>query len=169
MSKEKNKPKSYTADAKFPSIEHRRNAIKKYADLIVQGMATKDIVEMLEAEYDFTFEQGIDFITQCKNEIAEMTATDYSQIVAIHTDLYELLYRKFQGLDFVPGQLSAMKQKEKIMGMLEEEDNEIIINNQTNIALQNTVYDMSKLTTEQQQRFNQLFKKLENGQRKNQQ
>lgn len=170
MAKKKaNKPKrpTYNADAIFESTEQKRTVMKQYCDLIIQGTSTKQLTEMLEAQFDLTFEQSVEFLSRCRTEIAKATAIDYPDVVAVHTQYYELIYKRFRTLDWTPGMLGAMKQKEKIMGLLEEEDNEIIINNQTNLTLQNTVYDMTKLSQQEKDRLQQLLKKLNDGQKPN--
>lgn len=117
---------------------------------IVNGIRKKHpnlVGEMIESRYE-----------HCFKLIVERTSLSAEEVINLHVIWYERLYKLFKILDHVPGQLAAMRQKEKILGLLKE-DNVIKIENEVNVKVgSEPEYDMNKLTPEERERMEKYLK-----------
>lgn len=144
----------------FASNEDKRQAILKYSSRLLQQDRIHIIKKEVCNEYNFDEVQATTFLAEVKEIIAETTAMNNENIVAIHVDLYEDIYQRFAQLDFTKGALMTLERKEKLLNLHQEDTNEIVINNQTNIAIEkDNNYDVSKLSQPQQQRLTYLLNK----------
>ena len=156
-------PSKTSLDDRFDSPEQRRVALKKYSQRIISGVAQKDVVEELKREFNFTKMQAVGFFANCKDYIASNTAATASEIIPSHIYLYEQIFMKMEELDHAKGALQALKQKEKIMGLLQDDERTIIINNKTNVLIDNQVaYNRSNLSEEQRIRLDYILAKASN-------
>lgn len=126
---------------------------------IIQGLSRTEIIEKIQTAYPKLSSHNADNIySNAKEAIVNRTATEAEKVVDLHVRWYEMIWRGFDELDMVPGKIAALKQKEKILGLLKEE-NVVRINNEFNIHMKvKPSYDMNKLTSEEQQRMDRYFK-----------
>lgn len=145
----------------FASNEAKRQVILEYSEYILKGTPTKDIFQLLIDRFQWSENQCIAFTKACRDAIAESTAENNEKVIEIHTMIYEDIYTRFDKLKYTKGKLATMAQKEKLLKMHDEDENEITINNQNNLIVQ-TSYDSNKLTPQQQSRFQFLINKASN-------
>ena len=144
--------------SKFASHEEKRKAILKYSEMVLEGVAQKEICQLLHQEIGFNETQALQFVNEVKDTIAETTAENNEKIIEIHTMIYEDVYRRFGKLGLASGKMKAMAQKEKLLNLYQEDTTEVVMNTQNNINIQ-THYDVSKLTPQQQSRLDELLLK----------
>lgn len=156
-------PKKTRETDRFDSPEQRRIALRKYSQRIISGIAQKDVCEEMKLEFGFNKMQAQGFFMLCKDYIADSTAATAPEIIPSHIYLYEVIFKRMEDLDHAKGSLQAMKQKEKIMGLLQDDERTIIVNNKTNILIDNQViYNRNKLNDFQKARLDYLMNKASN-------
>lgn len=143
----------------FKSNEDKRQAILKYSSRLLAQDRPHIIRKEVCEEYGFNETQAMSFLAEVKEIIGETTAMNNENIIAIHTDLYEDIYQRFVQLDFTKGALMTLERKEKLLNLYQEDQSEVVINNQNNIVVNESNYDVSKLSSQQQERLTYLLNK----------
>lgn len=143
----------------FASNEAKRQAILKYSSRLLSQDRIHIVKKEVCDEYNLDEIQATTFLAEVKEIIAETTAMNNETIIAIHTDIYEDIYKRFSDLDFTKGALMALERKEKLLNLHQEDQNEVVINNQNNITVNESNYDTDKLSQSQQDRLTYLLNK----------
>ena len=149
---------------KFKNEKERKEALIRYAKMFLNGDSIADITQCAMREYNIPSEKTINtvsFLNQVKDYIAESVAENDEEIVKVHAMIYEEVYRRFMYIGYEKGALKTLKQKEKLLGMIPEETQEVIMNNQVNVEVQSQgeIYDYSKLSDKELKRLNMLINK----------
>lgn len=128
-------------------------------EYIIEGFSRTEIINKVLAAYPNLKEHNVVAIYEkAKLSIVDRVSTDIEKVVDLHIKWYEQIWRYFEWIDNVAGKRNALKQKEKILGLLKE-DNIININNEINLNLTKSVkYDLNKLTPEERERFEGYLK-----------
>lgn len=128
---------------------------------IVDGYSRAQIIAKIRERNEKTTELAAGkYYYKALKYIEQKSANDAEEVINTHVAWYEQLYRKFHSLDFVPGKNAAMRQKEKILGLLKD-DNVIKIENEVNITVgDGAEYDLNKLTEDEKKRLERYFKWL---------
>lgn len=126
---------------------------------IIDGYSRSEIVAKIKRDYPKRNEGGIskDYET-ARAAISQKVALDAEDVIRLHVKWYEDLWRKFDILEYVPGKNAASRQKEKVLGLLKE-DNVLKIENDIKVRVGKGVeYDTSKLTLEEKKRLERYLK-----------
>lgn len=167
MSKQKKSRSEGISDhITYKSENHRRELYLKYGEKVLNGEDIRSLYDEVAKEFKLPDDKKIEiargFLFQVREFIAESVVENNNEIVKIHTLIYEDVYRRFRNIGHEEGQLKTMKQKEKLLGLLDEEVKEFVINNQVNIiSEEESQYDYSKLTDEEVERMNYLLNKVQ--------
>jgi len=147
--------------------KYHDNAIKKIdlendiIELLLKGLSHSDIVLKLMSEFSFTAEAIDSAYATARKRLHESTLSELDQIIHTHTALYEKIYQYFDELDYLPGKLKAMKQKEALLG-LHKEENIVEVNNTLNVEIEKEPdYDIEKLTIEEQGQLAKYLAKIQ--------
>lgn len=126
---------------------------------IIQGLSRTEILEKIQSAYpNLTVHNADNVYYNAKEAIVNRVATEVEKVVDLHVRWYETIWRGFDELDMVPGKLAALRQKEKILGLMKEE-NVVKINNEFNIHIKSKPsYDLNKLSPEEQVRMEKYLK-----------
>lgn len=144
---------------RFKSAEEKRQVVTEVMDRMLGGEGLKDLQDHLISTYGFNRITANTFLLEVKDEAGRIVSQQAEHIIPTHLDIYEEVFRYFDGVDFIPGKLKAMRFKEKLMG-LHKEDRTVEINNkQTTIIEKQVSYDTNKLNQKEQSRLNELLKK----------
>ena len=128
-------------------------------EYIVAGMSRSQIISKV-VQLNPKLDEG--YVShkyeECKKQIQERTSLSAEEVINLHVIWYEDLFKKMDALDSISGKNAALRQKEKILGLLKEE-NILKVENEVNITLNKVVeYDINKLTPEEQKRLQEYLK-----------
>lgn len=148
---------------KFESSEAKRVALLKYSEEVLRGTSPQRIYEMLHDEFEFDTNQSLHFYNEVKDTIAESVVENNYLVVENHLELYEDVFRRCLAIDDAKGMMKAMKQKEELLKIYDNETTEVVVNKQTNIFNQPTYQPEEKLDPAQQNRLLELLYKATQG------
>lgn len=145
--------------AKTLSGLHTDNLEYEIIEYIILGYSQSEIFGKIKLHYSKLKTSTItSCYNRCKKIISDRVSTDVMEVVDLHVKWYEQLYRKFDSLDCLSGKNIALKQKEKILGLLKE-DKVIRIENNLNLTINgDPEYDVNKLTPFEQKRLQGYLK-----------
>lgn len=134
--------------------------INQYSELVIEGVPTLKLLEKIQKELQCDIKQAMQFIEVVKDNIADVTCIHNETIINSHIAIYEDVYYRFKQLGHLQGKLQSMKQKEKLLGLFQDDDLvEQTINIQNNIiATEKPQYNIKQLDKQQQSRLAQLLK-----------
>lgn len=127
---------------------------------LLNGYAKRQIIKFYVDTRGFTERYVEEKYNVALKEIKLRSSVDHEMIFHLHIDMYEQIFQYFEEIDNVYGKRKALYAKEKLLGLHKEETN-VEINNTTNFELQTTpVYDVKKLTNEEQQKLTLILQKI---------
>lgn len=127
---------------------------------ILNGVSHSELVQLICAKDSVSEPVAAKIIITARKIISEDTLVEIEHIIDQHTEYYEQIFKYFDEVNFVPGKLKALKQKEKLLA-LHKEENVIEINNEVNVDIeQESQYDVNKLTGEEKKKLEQYMAKL---------
>lgn len=138
-------------------------------EMLVRGDDREEIVEFIHEQYPKAFTNvGISYeIEHVKKEMVKMVDSDLLTMILRHVYVYERLYKKFNQVNFKGGARRALKQKEKLLGLVDQDFTIEVFNmKQGSGESLGDLYDLDKLTPEEREEFNLLLLKIKipNGQ-----
>lgn len=135
------------------------NLVYDVCEYIVSGLSRTEIVEkVLEAYPKLTEINAVAVYEKSKEAIIEKVGVSLEGVINQHVNWYEVIWKKFNDIDCIAGKNAALRQKEKILGLLKEE-NIIKIDNEVNINVKKRVqYDFTKLDKDEQKRMDEYLK-----------
>jgi len=153
----------------FNKSENRYNVIKaiqKQNDIItllLEGKDTqKDIVPYICKKYNHTKKTANFHIQEAKNIIKNRKNHEVQTLIGIHIQRYEKIYKELYDLRSFAIAMSAMKQKENLIGFHKEGFHMKVSSGQVSsvqlVSVENE-YDLNKLPTEQRERLSFLIHK----------
>lgn len=145
-------------------LPHEEVKIQQFAiEALVKGYSNSELLTLLIKDYPHLALESIEkIIRSSHNRIKEATLLDLDKIIPVHIELYEKIYKEMDELYSMQGKLRAMRQKEKLVGLLRE-TNVVEIYNEVNVEIESEMeYDLSKLTNEEKKKLENLWKKVVN-------
>lgn len=162
-----NKKNKY-ATCKGGHIPAKLNAVEKHEvynmviERLMLGVPRAEIIPIIHSMVTekISEDKAIRLYMEAKEVLENEIIDDAPHIMDVHIGWYEKLYQRFMDLDFQPGMNKCMKLKEKLIG-LHRTDTSIVVNNKNVVNIvKNVQYDISKLSSEQQQRLQLLSAKM---------
>lgn len=140
--------------------EEREKIIEEITEFVLNGYGTYEIVRFINDNYGYNYSNSWNFIREAREYIAIRSKVDLEKLVYTHTHIYQEIIQYFQNTNNTKGMLVGMNRLEKLMGLHKEETN-IEINNNTNVEIeQEAKYDFKKLSSDEENRLNDLMKKI---------
>lgn len=145
----------------FLNQVQKKQVLNRIIDLYIEAVPASQITEIILIEYP-SIKASKDpnqyisdhLLREASALMIESHSNQFEMIAVNHVFIYETLFRFFRDNDLVSGQMTALKQKEKLLG-LHSDDSLVNIDIQTEID-ETTVgvgYDTSRLTEEEVIRF----------------
>lgn len=143
------------------SKDKHHSLLETVIEYVIQGLSRTEILLLLERNNENLSKDIAEKLhAKALAAVREKSSTNAEDIVTQHVKWYEELYRKFDSMGYTPGKNAALRQKEKILGLLKEE-NIIKVENEINIDIKNEPqYDIKKLTKEEQERLSKYLKRV---------
>lgn len=129
-------------------------------EFILQGYPFSEIVEYLQLNYNINWENAKRYHRQAHLEILSLGDFDVDRIIIQHIYYYEEAARYFDSIGAYLDKSKAMNAKEKLLNIFEEDEPQVEIENNININVEQLNYSVDKLTVQEKERFNELFKKV---------
>ena len=155
-------PKNRGRDKAILNRYQKEDMVAKTIEWIMQGISDKGQLNELirqNSPETLSYQNAQKVITMATTTLEEISKQTAAEVIPIHVEKYEKIYRYFYDLDIVNGQNKAMKAKEKLIGLLKDK-NTVRINKETNVVINRQVeYDYSKINPEQMKRLQFLTDK----------
>lgn len=129
-------------------------------EFLLMGYSRREIVEYLALNYNLNELQAIGLYDRAHNQILELGDFDIERIITQHVAYYEEAARYLDSIGDFNAKSLALNAKEKLLKLFEEDQQTIDIDTTINIDISQLDYDMSKLESKEQDRFQTLFQKV---------
>lgn len=166
MKKKQGKPiytkESYNQNT-YQLIEEKleKRLINQIIKWITEGMNKGEIIEKItmRLKADKNAEKlSHHLIAKAIFQLTEFSNSDPSETIKAHLEIYESIYDYFKSIKNIQGANKALRAKEKLKGIIQNQRVVINQNTVTEISV-NPQYDISRLTDEEQKRMNYLLNK----------
>lgn len=143
----------------YKSAVELRTLDTEIIEYLLTGYTFSKIVKLYKKEQGFDEGYTGNRIVLCQQQIREAANVDSQLLIDLHIQFYEEAWQFFHEHDNQFGKNAAMRAKEKLLG-LHKENNTVEINNRTNVELETEEkYDLTKLSTQEQQVLESLIAK----------
>lgn len=155
------KPKHNVNGVKRVLSTHDEEALRnEIIEWLLNGYSKSHIIKFYQDSRGLNEYYLVARYNEACNEIRTRASVDHEIILHVHVDFYEQIFRYFEETNNVYGKRKALYSKERLLG-LHKEDNNIEVNNTTNIELeQDAVYNLEKLLPEEKNKVNLLLSKI---------
>jgi len=148
--------------SKRVDIEKQNQEILNEAiEFILQGYRYSEVSEYLTITHNLNVQQAKHFYDTAKVEIYRLGNFDLDMVITQHILYYEEAIRYFDEVGNYSAKASAMNAKEKLLKIFEDEPPAIEIENNIDLSISSEqLYDIKKLDSKEQERFDELFVKI---------
>jgi hypothetical protein len=140
-----------------------QDILNEVIEFVLLGYRFSEVLEYLEITYNYDSVQGKKLYENAKKEIVSLGAFDMDVVITQHLIRYEEAIRYFDDVGNFSAKAAAMTAKEKFLKIFIEKEPEVVVENnisvEINIATEQ-LYNLTKLTPEEQNRFQSLFDKV---------
>lgn len=144
------------------ALPHDKEKMEQFAvEKFIQGFSHSELSQLIREEFGkVTDVQVTAALSAATKNIRKNTLLDLDKIIPQHVELYEQIYKELDELYCMQGKLKALRQKEKLLGLLKE-NSTIDIYNEVNIEIeQETPYDLGKLDSRETKRLQTYLTKV---------
>lgn len=139
----------------------RQQLINKAIELKIQGCTSKEIQLKLINDFKISLNTAMSIISYVYTVLSKEIDDDVIRFtVSAHSDLYDILYRKFSELSAYKLALRALKIKESLNG-IGQDIFEVQVNNVFEDAADLVAYGMHKLNPDEQQELKRILSKIQ--------
>lgn len=138
-----------------------KSVINQIIKWITEGVTKGEIIQRIKKSLkeDKNAEKlAHNLIEKAINQLSEFSNSDPSETIKAHLEMYERIHNYFNSIKHIQGANKALRAKEKLKGVIQNQRVVINQNTVTEISV-NPEYDISKLTDEEQKRMNYLLNK----------
>lgn len=138
----------------------KNDVIIEICGLIIDGYSRSEILKRMMTTVSEKI--AIECYTKAMAAIEAKSQLEAENVIDVHVGWYEAIYRKFDYINFVSGKNAALRQKEKILGLLKDDNKTIQITNEANITLRKDEpgYDVNKLTVDEVKRLGKYLSRI---------
>ena len=118
--------------------EQQEQLIDDIQEWIISGVSRGDVRKKLMDDQKINQQDADLLIEESMTRIAENVLQDPKVVIADHIKKYEEIFAYFKKVGYVQGMNKALKAKEKLLGILKNQ-NKLVVNNSKNIVVEKKV------------------------------
>lgn len=163
MKSNRKKAVSNPSSVEINQLEQKlhKSIINQTIKWITEGVTKGEIIQRIKKRLkeDKNAEKlAQDLIAKAINQLNEFSNSDPNETIKAHLEIYETIYDYFKSIKNIQGANKALRAKEKLKGIIQNQRVVINQNIETEISVY-PKYDISKLNEEEQNRMNYLLNK----------
>lgn len=130
-------------------------------NMVLDGRPTEEVIRWLCDKYGIKSNVARNEVIAANAEIMAMRQWHAGEVVSTHVERYERMYGDLIELGARSFAMQALKQKEKLIGLLKTDRTEIHVGAKGELSLGHNVnYDTEKVDQEKRARLNELLAKM---------